>query len=162
MRRLATVLSALTFAGAASAAGWEYGAEENEMTGEVAETTAMIQRMHEPYMQLVIRNSKEDGLQAYAFPGGEVNCPGACQLLVRADDAAPKSFAVTVRRFDFGSYRLDFADAPALIQHIRNAKRLRVLLRFLDIPTNRAKGDIVWTVTPAAPLVVRPLRKAVQ
>ncbi|MBS0437434.1 MAG: hypothetical protein JSR75_21525 [Proteobacteria bacterium] len=113
-------------------------------------------------MQLVIRNSKGDGLQAYVFPeDGEVNCPGACQLLVRVDDAPPKSFAVTVRRFEF-SYRLDFADPSALVQHIRYAKRLRVLLRYLDIPGNKNKGDVVWTVNPEAPLVVRPLRKAVQ
>ncbi|WP_295639760.1 hypothetical protein [uncultured Methylibium sp.] len=176
MHRLATALFILTVAGAVSAADtlsefsaalakagrdWEYSKTENEMTGEVTETTAMFQSRDAPYMQLVIRNSKDDGLQAYAFPDGEVNCPGACQLLVRADDAAPKSFAVTVRRFEFGSYRLDFADVPALIQYVRNAKRVRVQLRYLDIPKNREKGEVVWTVNPKTPLVIHPLRKAV-
>jgi hypothetical protein len=157
VKGLTTALSILTLAGGAWAAEWEYDRAENPMTSEVTDTFARLKNPSPPYGTIVVANRKEGGIDAsVAFNAASVDCPKACQILVRADDTAPRMFGVA----SVGNH-LYFRDSAAFIDYIRNAKRIRFQFRFENVPHNQFKGEVVSTFNADASLVVHPLRKGV-
>jgi hypothetical protein len=154
---LVTALAVLTLADGASADGWDYSRNENLMTSEVTDTFARLENPSPPYGAIIVANRKEGGIDAsVAFSAARVDCPKACQILVRADDTAPQTFGVTN-----SVNQLYFRDSAAFIEYIRNAKRVRLQFRFENLPHNQFKGEVVSTFYADAPLVVHPLRKGV-
>ena len=153
---LATALIVLTFTSIASAAGWEYRRNENPMTSEVTDTFASLENPSPPYGEIIVRNTKEGGIDASVFfRGASVDCPKTCRILVRADDTPPRAFDVT-----HSANLMDFRDSAAFIEYIRNAKRVRVQFRD-KVSGNQFKGEVVFTFYADAPLVIHPLRKGV-
>jgi hypothetical protein len=154
-----------TLAGDASAAGWKYWQNENLMTDEVTVTFAQLDNHSSPqpygpppYVSVHVANRKEGGITAFAsFYPEAADCSGACQILLRADDTAPRTFVVERGSgvLEDGRSRSDlyFRDPTAFVGYVRNAKRVR-----FQFPSN---SKVTFTLLADAPLVIRPLRKGV-
>lgn len=162
MKSLATALVVLTLAGNALAAEWTHWQNENLMTDAVTATFAQLdnhssRREGDPYVSIHVRNRQEDGITVFAslYPES-ADCSAACQILVRADDAAPRTFAVERGRgvLEDGRSKNDwyFRDSTAIVEYVRKAKRVR-----LQFPSS---GN-VFTLLADAPLAIRPLRRPV-
>jgi hypothetical protein len=162
VKSLAIALVVFALAGNALAAEWTYWQNENLMTDEVTATFAQLdnhssRREGHPYVSIHVLNRQKDGITVFASITPEsTDCSGACQILVRADDTAPRTFVVERGRgvLEDGRSKNEwsFRDPTAVIEYVRRAKRVR-----LQFPST---GN-VFTLLADAPLAIRPLRRPI-
>lgn len=141
---------------------WNYSKRQDEMTDEIKATRATLENEAPPYGTIHVYNKKNRGVSVFLSFGGELDCPESCSILLRVDESPPRSLAMRYTYYGPSSgLSLVPEDELAFIEFIKNAKRIRMELRYTDSKYNRFKGKWIADFRAKKPLEIRPLRSGV-